>query len=134
MLTHSEGEFREDSLPDDLSARVSRVTKVPRLSSEQYATLFDELSALSKQPPSLNRMGAEVRERAAARGVAVPRTAANFVIQGLIYAGADPRNGERSAREFGEQWRDAVMVLCERADLEIDAASRAEIEAWLLGG
>jgi hypothetical protein len=131
---HSEEEFREDSLPDDLSARVSRVTKVPRLNSEQYATLFSELSALSRQPPSLNRMGAEVRERAAARGVAVPRTAANFVIQGLIYAGADPRNGERSSREFGEQWRDAVLVLCERADLEIDEAGKQEVDAWLLGG
>jgi hypothetical protein len=79
-------------------------------------------------------MGAEVRERAAARGVAVPRTAANFVIQGLIYAGADPRNGERSSREFGEQWRDAVLVLCERADLEIDEAGKQEVDAWLLGG
>jgi NYN domain len=130
----SEEEFQDGSLPDDLPARVSRVTKVPRLSSEQYATLFEELSALSKEPPSLNRMGAEIRERAAARGVAVPRSAANFVIQGLIYSGADPRKGERDAREFAEQWRDAVLVLCDRADLEIDAASKAEIEAWLFGG
>jgi hypothetical protein len=130
----SEEEFREDSQPDDLSARVSRVTKAPRLSSEQYATLLDELSALSSNPPSLNRMGAEIRERAAARGVAVPRSAANFVIQGLIYAGADPRKGERSAREFGEQWCDAILHLCERADLEINAEDKAEIRAWLLGG
>jgi hypothetical protein len=130
----SEEEFRGDSQPDDLPARVSRVTKVPPLSSEQYATLFDELSALSNDAPSLNRMGAEIRERAAIRGVAVPRSAANFVIQGLIYAGADPRNGERSAREFGELWCNAVLYLCERADLEIDAADKAEIRAWLLGG
>jgi hypothetical protein len=79
-------------------------------------------------------MGAEIRERAASRGVAVPRTAANFVIQGLIYAGADPRNGERSAREFGEQWRVNVLVLCERTELELDAESKAEIDVWLLGG
>ena len=130
----SEEEFRENSLPDSLPSRVSRVTKVPPLSSEQYATLFGELSALGKQPPSLNRMGAEIRERAASRGVAVPRTAANFVIQGLIYAGADPRTGERNAREFGELWRNNVLVLCERAELELDAESKAEIDAWLLGG
>ena len=130
----SEEEFRENSLPDSLPSRVSRVTKVPPLSSEQYATLFEELSALSKQPPSLNRMGAEIRERAASRGVAVPRTAANFVIQGLIYAGADPRTGERNTREFGELWRNNVLVLCERAELELDAESKAEIDAWLLGG
>jgi len=77
---------------------------------------------------------AEIRERAAAREIAVPRSAANFVIQGLIYSGADPRNGKRSAREFGEQWCDAVLHLCERADLEIDAEDKAEIQAWLLGG
>ena len=131
---HSEDEFRDETLPNDLPARVSRVTKAPPLSSEQYATLFQELSSLSADPPPLNRMGAEIRERAAAREVAVPRSAANFVIQGLIYSGADPRGGERSAREFGERWRDNVLVLCDRAELELDEASKTDINAWLLGG
>lgn len=122
-----------ESRSDDFPARVSRLTKVPRLSSEQYAALFEELATLSLHPPSLNRLGAEVREGAATRGVAVPRSAANFVIQGLVYAGADPRGGERTARDFGERWRDNVLVLCERAGMEIDAAGRVEIDAWLLG-
>ncbi|MDQ2816163.1 MAG: NYN domain-containing protein [Actinomycetota bacterium] len=110
-LRHSAEDFRKDSLPGDLPARVSRVTKVPRLSSEEYATLLEELSALSSQPPSLNRMGAEIRERAAAKGVAVPRSAANFVIQGLIYSGADPRNGERSSSR-GESHPPALTEPC----------------------
>lgn len=132
----SEEEFREDSLPDDLPARISRITKVPLLSSAQYATLFEELSALSAEPepPPLNRMGAEIRERAVDRGIAVSRTAADFVIQELIYADADPRSGERSATEFSERWRDIIVMSCERAGLEIDIESRAEIDAWLLGG
>ena len=133
---HSAEDFLdEDFLADDLPAKISRVTKVPRLSSEQYAAMFEELATLSAEPepPSLNRMGAEIRDRAAARGVPFPRTAANFVIQGLIYAGADPRNHERGASEFGARCRDNVLVLCDRADLELDEPGKATIDEWLLG-
>jgi hypothetical protein len=119
--------------PDDLPAQVSRVTKVPRLSSEQYRALFESLAVLSRQPPALNRIGVEIRESTAAAGDGVPRQAANFVVQGLIYAGADPRNGERDAWEFATKWRDNVLVLCERAGMELDADGKTQIDAWLLG-
>lgn len=119
--------------PDDLPAQVSRVTKVPRLSSEQYRALFESLAVLSRQPPALNRIGVEIREQTAAAGEGVPRQATNFVVQGLIYAGADPRNGERDAWEFATKWRDNVLVLCDRAGLEFDADARMQIDAWLLG-
>ncbi len=129
----SADEILPGNRPDDLPSQVSRVTKVPRLDSEQYAALFQELSELSHQPPPLNRMGADIRERAAARGVAVPRSAANFVIQGLIYAGADPRAGEHDARYFAQRWHENVLLLCERAGIEIDADGQAELETWLVG-
>ncbi len=129
----SADEILPGNRPDDLPSQVSRVTKVPRLDSEQYAALFQELAELSHQPPPLNRMGADIRERAAARGVAVPRSAANFVIQGLIYAGADPRTGEHDARYFALRWQENVLLLCERAGIEFDADGRGEIEAWLVG-
>ena len=122
-----------DSAPgDDLPARVSRVTKVPLLNSEQYAALFQELAELSSQPPPLNRMGAEVRERAAARGLAVPRSAANFVIQGLIYAGSDPRE-QHDAAYFARRWYDNVLLLAERAGMELPDDGEDKIRAWILG-
>lgn len=117
---------------DDLPGRVSRVTKVPRLASSQYAAMFLELARLSDDPPSLGHIGVEVREAAAARGHSVPRSATNFVVQGLIYAGADPRRGSRAAGEFARVWRDNVLALCERSGLELDDDDRAEIDRWLL--
>jgi hypothetical protein len=119
---------------DDLPARVCRVTKVPRLDSDQYAEMFAELADLSADAPPLSQIGVEVRERAAERGFSVPRSATNFVVQGLIYAGTDPRSGARSAVEFARAWRDNVLALCERAGLELSADDRVELDRWLLAG
>jgi len=117
---------------DDLPGRVSRVTKVPRLASSQYAAMFFELARLCENAPSLSQIGVDVREAAAARGHSVPRSATNFVVQGLIYAGADPRRGPRGAEEFARVWRDNVLALCERSGLELDDDDRAELDRWLL--
>ena len=117
---------------DDLPGRVSRVTKVPRLASSQYAAMFRELARLSADPPSLGQIGIDVRELAAARGHSVPRSATNFVVQGLIYAGADPRRGPRGAEEFAHVWRDNVLAVCERAGLELDGDDIADLDQWLL--
>jgi hypothetical protein len=82
-------------LPDDVIARICRVTRAPRLSSDQYAMLFTELAEVGKVQPLLGRLGADVRNRVAARGtsVVVGRAAVNSVVQGLVYSGADPRDG-----------------------------------------
>ena len=122
------------SVQDDLPARVSRVTKVPRLASAQYAAMFIELARLSSDPPPLSQIGVEVREAAANRGHSVPRSATNFVVQGLVYAGADPRSGPRGAAEFARAWRDNVLALCERTGFELDESDRAELDRWLLDG
>src|SRR3954453_6445234 len=119
---------------DDLPAQVSRVTKVPGLSREQYGALFEALAVLSKEPPALNRIGVEPRDRIADAGLAVPRQAASFVVQGLIYAGADPREGDRDALDFATRGRDNVLVLCDRAGLEMDAKRKKQLNEWLLGG
>ncbi|MCU0299912.1 MAG: NYN domain-containing protein, partial [Candidatus Nanopelagicales bacterium] len=79
-----------------------------------------------------DRMGAEVRERAAARGFAVPRSAANFVIQGLIYAGSDPRE-PHDADYFARRWYDNVLLLAERAGMELPDDGEEQIRAWILG-
>jgi hypothetical protein len=117
---------------DDLPGRVSRVTKVPRLASSQYAAMFRELARLSADPPSLSQIGIDVREAAAARGHSVPRSATNFVLQGLIYAGADPRRGPRRAEELAQVWRDNVLALCERSGLELEGEDLSELDRWLL--
>jgi len=62
---HSANEVTVTEEVGDIRARVARVTKVPRLSSEQYAVLFRELSTVAKVQPRLARIGYDVRERAA---------------------------------------------------------------------
>lgn len=126
----------DDALPDDVVARVCRVTRSPRLSSHQYAMLFTELAEVGKVQPLLGRLGADVRDRVAARGVsdAVSRGAVNFVVTGLVYSGADPREGQLSPQELAQRWRDNVLDLCRQSGMQFNDADRAALDTWILSG
>jgi hypothetical protein len=126
----------DDALPDDVIARVCRVTRAPRLSSDQYAMLFTELAEVGKAQPLLGRIGADVRDRVAARGtsVVVGRAAVNFVVQGLVYSGADPRDGKLSPQELAQRWRDNVLELCRHAGMQLNEADEAALDTLILSG
>ena len=119
--------------PDDVVARVCRVTHAPLLTPVQYGVLFEHLAAAAHEHPTLNRLGAEVRERATAMGEPVSRRAVNFVIQGLVYAGLDLRTAALSPRELAEAWRRNLRTQCEQAGLELSRRDEATLDQWVLG-
>jgi NYN domain len=131
---HTAADIVPNVLPDDIVTRVCRVTRVPRLSTEQYAVLFTELAEVAPVQPALYGIGFDVRERAATRGTAVGRGAVNFVVQGLIYSGADPREGQRSPQELARCWRDNVRVLCRQAGMQLSDDDETALDTWLLDG
>jgi hypothetical protein len=49
----------------------------------------------------------------------VGRGAVNFIMQGLAYAGADPRAGQRSPQELAQCWLDNLKVLCRQAGMQL---------------
>lgn len=118
---------------DGLIASICRVTRSPRLSSEQYAALFTELAEVAKHQPQLTRMGADVRDRTSARGQPVGRGAANFVVQGLVYAGVDPRRGDKQAHELAQSWRDNLLALCRQAGMPLSDDDATAVSDWVLG-
>jgi len=121
-----------DAEPDDVVARVCRVTHAPHLSPAQYAAMFDGLAAAARGHQELNRLGADVRERTTAAGVPVSRRAVNFVIQGLAYAGVDLRGADLTARELAEAWRANLRTLCDQAGLELGREDEAVLDSWVL--
>ena len=123
----------DDVEPDDVVARVCRVTHAPRLTSVQYAALFEHLAAAGREHQTLNRLGADVRERTTAAGEPVSRRAVNFVIQGLVYAGIDLRAAVLSPRDLAEAWRRNLGTLCEQAGLELADQDEASLDRWVLG-
>jgi hypothetical protein len=66
---HTADDIVTTASPDDIVTRVCRVTRVPRLSSEQYAVpyavlyavLFTELAGVAPVQPALFRIGFDVR-------------------------------------------------------------------------
>ncbi len=128
-----DGGTPEAEEPDDVTARVARVTKVPPLTSEQYAVLFTELAEVAKVQPRLARIGYDVRERAADSAAPVPRKSVDFVVTGLVYAGCDPRITDIGGRGLAEKWLANVLYLCDQAGLELEPADRETVRQWILG-
>jgi hypothetical protein len=118
----------------DLPARVCRVTRVPALTSDQYATVFEELSGyLAGNQFELTATSRAVRDRCVARDAHVSRAAISFILQGLVYAGTDLRGAAWSAEELGRAWSGNVVALAENARMELDDDDRAELDSWILG-
>jgi hypothetical protein len=98
--------------------------------------LFTGLVEVGKVQPLLGRLGADVRDRVASSGAAavVSRSAVNVVVTGLVYSGADPREGKLSPRELAQRWRDNVLELCRQAGMLLNEADSAAVDTWILSG
>ncbi|MGY1782094.1 NYN domain-containing protein [Geodermatophilus sp. SYSU D01036] len=121
-----------EAQPDDVVARVCRVTRAPQLTKAQYAALFEHLAAAARGNQALDRLAADVRERTTAAGEPVSRRAVNFVIQGLLYADTDLREAVPSPREMTYAWRKHLRTLCEQAGLELSREDEATLDRWVL--
>ena len=104
----------------------------PNLTPAQHAALFEHLAAAAREHPTLDRLGADVRERTSAAGEPVSRRAVNFVIQGLVYAGVDLRGAALQPRELAEAWRNNLRTLCEQAGLELSHKDETALDRWVL--
>jgi hypothetical protein len=85
---HSEDEDPEEAL----IARVCRITDIPRLSAQGYRIMFEEITIeIAERGFSRNTAARAVRDACVGRGEQISRSAVNFVLTGLTYAGKTPR-------------------------------------------
>lgn len=132
--------FSDDDLPAEavaepgIAERVARVTDVPALSAAQFRQVFEALAArLSEQPVARNELSRTVRDDCVTAGQPVSRSAVNFVIQGVVYAGA-ALTGEVPAVELAAAWTRNVEELCRVALMEFDDAEKLALKRWASGG
>ncbi len=106
------------------------MTGTPRLTSHQYAVLFEELARnVDNGPFGLSETSKAVRDRSVERGEPVSRAAVNFVLQGLIYSGYGLPSGS-TAQELAEAFANNVRTLCRNAQMELRDEDAAAIQAW----
>ncbi len=118
----------------ELQRRVVALTETPGLAQAGYRCLLEQLDFdLALHPFSRNETSKRVRDACAKVDVPIGRAAINFVINGLLLAGAG-LDGEPSAEELAAVWTDNVLGLCRGARIELSAADVAEITEWVSGG
>ncbi|HSO14786.1 MAG TPA: hypothetical protein VLS95_02410 [Arthrobacter sp.] len=107
---------------------------MPALSAAQFRQVFEALAArLREQPVARNELSRTVRDDCVTAGQPVSRSAVNFVIQGVAYAGASLA-GEVPAVELAAAWTRNVEELCRVALLEFDDAEKLALKRWASGG
>ncbi len=121
---------------EDVVVLVARATRAPRLSSEQFVVLFQELvDEVEKNGFSVATTPVEVRERCTARGIPVSRSAATFVVKGVALT---PRrlgqNVVARPIELARAYRDSVVQSCRAVQMDLDEGDLAAIDTWILGG
>lgn len=132
--------FSGDDLPAEaedgpgIEERVARVTDVPALSAAQFRQLLEAMAArLHEQPVTRNELSRVVRDDCVAAGQPVSRSAVNFVIQGVVYAGGS-LSEEMTAQELAAAWARNVEELCRLALMEFDDAEKLALRRWAGGG
>jgi hypothetical protein len=133
--------FSEADLPGEhegrlsvLQQQVARVTDVPALAQQDYGTLIKTLANdVSANPFHRTETSKRVRDACQAQGASIGRGATNFVIQGLLYSGADLTSSP-SAAELAASWAANVEGLCRGARMELDEQQLAELRTWAGGG
>ncbi len=130
-------QLEEASLPVPSRRRyrpqVSLVTNAPPLSSEQYAVLFEELAAELDAHGFDNRTVKNVRGRAHMREQPIARSAVNFIVQGLTYAGLRPGPGQ-SANDLAASWLTCIRELSSNAQMQLSEDDMAQVRQWITGG
>ncbi|TSE14459.1 NYN domain-containing protein [Arthrobacter sp. KBS0703] len=117
-----------------IEEQVTRVTDVPALSAEQFRQVFLSLEAkLREHSGNRSELARTVRDDCVAAGQPVSRSAVNFVIQGVVYAGGSLPD-DMPARDLAAAWTRNVEELCRLALMEFDDAEKLALRRWAGGG
>lgn len=88
---------------------------------------------LALYPFSRSETSKRVRDECAQSDRPVGRAAVNFVINGLLFAGAD-LEGEPSASDLAAVWSENVLGLCRGARIELSVEELEDVATWVSGG
>jgi len=119
----------------ELQRQVVAITEIPALSQAAYRLLIDQLSFdLALFPFSRTETSKRVRDECSKADTPIGRGAINFVINGLLLAGANLDNAEPAAAELARLWAENVAGLCEGARIELSDDELVNVATWVSGG
>ncbi|HSV30289.1 MAG TPA: NYN domain-containing protein [Candidatus Omnitrophota bacterium] len=127
-----------DRIPPDLRPLVDSICKItgcPRLPTEDYRAIYEEIAAVANESPGMpmNEASRIIRDRLADKDVPVGRNTVAFVLQGLQVNGYVMEEGDE-AQVVAQAFSDNVEQLCRNAGLELSDDERSQFYAWMTGG
>lgn len=135
---HEVGDFGDPRLADlppelaSLMERVGKLTGCPRLLPEDFQATFEEIAALANEDPDIvmNEASRLIRDRLAQRGIAIGRSAINFILQGLRFNGYTMDRGDDSV-VVRDAFSDNVKRLCENAGVAFNDEEERLFQVWM---
>ncbi len=114
--------------------RVSQLTDVPELTPTQYDAVFAEIAAeINANGYHLSRVSKAVRDRFQHREHTVPRSAINYILKGIAFAGHEFDPGSENPRRLAEAFYASVLNVCSLAQIDLTPAEEIELRMWITG-
>jgi hypothetical protein len=120
-----------------LMQRIHHITGAPKLTSGEYALLFEAIShVLGSAPFHLHGTSKSVRNILAERLQSISRASVTFVLRGILYSGCpiDSAPNVWTPQALGHAFRTHVLSMCNDAQVELAGEERDLLDEWLLGG
>jgi len=116
-----------------LVERVSRVTGVPALPPDVYASLFEKIAeAVNDGHQNSTALSKAVRDRMAEGGDRVSRNQINYVLTGLRHADVNVvASADLGASMLSDEWLKHVIDMCDVRGLQLAAEDESLMRAWL---
>jgi hypothetical protein len=121
---------------EPLARKVKQLTDTPYLMPEHYAVMLREIArAINEKGYHITRTSKIVRDRCVEKGAPVSRSAVNFVLRGIKYAGYRYGKGaSEDPQQLGEALVENIVNLCEAAQFIPSEEEIEQINYWILDG
>jgi hypothetical protein len=129
----------EDPELRELSWEVHQITGAPRLTPAQYAAVFEAAADHVGENLSfyqLNMTSKAVRDRCDAQGHRISRSDINFILRGISLTdqGFSRPEDVPYAVALGEAFKQNVLSLCRRNQLDLSDDDLTKVDRWIMGG
>lgn len=118
----------------DLARRVGNITGAPYLAPHQIARFMEGVAAyVTEKEFQFNDITKQMRDQSQVEGWPIPRSAANFLIQGIYKGGIDLREEKPTAQQLREAYFANLLQLLESSEYELELEERDLLREWIFG-
>jgi uncharacterized LabA/DUF88 family protein len=112
--------------------RANQITNAPMIAPPYMYRLFDMIHEnVGEEGFHMTQLTKKLRDCSMEEGFFIPRSAANFIVQGLFHGGIDLREGAPDPNELRRAFRENLISLFAQNGYKLDEQEQRLLEEWI---